>query len=70
MRYREGTSPEELGSPIAEEITVGSAVFGLLLGVGFVIAGLRGRQLWLAVWGGMLVVASIAYLGAVLMGYA
>ncbi len=63
MRYRQGTSPEELGSPIGQEIALGSAVFGLFLGIGFVVVGFRSRVLWMTVWGAMLAVASIVYLG-------
>jgi len=69
MRYRIGEKPGELGPPITDNMTIGTAVFGLLLGAGFVVAGIRGRQLWLAIWGGGLVVASVAYLAAVALGY-
>jgi len=68
MRYRQGASPEDLGSPVGQEMAVGSAILGLLLGIGFVVAGLRGRQLWITAWGGGLVAASLIYLGAVALG--
>ena len=47
---------------------IGCGVFGALLGVGLVIAGLRGRQVLFAVWGGMLSIASIAYVVTVGLG--
>lgn len=64
MRYRIGTSPEEAGSPELL-IFAGAAAFGLVIGVGFVVFGWRGRQMWLTVWGAGLVLASLAYLGYV-----
>lgn len=68
MRYEEGSTPYELGEPVGEGTLLGTAVFGLIIGIGFVIAGRRGRQLWMTLWGAGLVVASIAYLGAAAAG--
>ncbi len=56
-------------SPAGQSLFLGAGVFGTLLGVGFVIAGIRGRQLWFSVWGGMLSVAGLAYLIASSLGY-
>ena len=69
MRYRIGEDPGQLGPPAGDDLTTASAVFGLIIGAGFVLAGIRGRQTWLSVWGGGLVVASLAYLGALITGY-
>jgi hypothetical protein len=69
MRYRIGEKPGELGPPVTDDMAVGTAVFGLLTGIGFIAAGVRGRQAWLAIWGAGLAVASIAYLTAVALGY-
>ena len=60
MRYREGPVPGEPGAPVEMEFT-GVGIFGALLGVGFVIAGVRARQYWLVLWGAMLTVSSLAY---------
>jgi hypothetical protein len=68
MRYHQGASPEQLGAPVGQEMVIGAAVLGLLLGIGFVVAGLRGRQLWITAWGGGLVAASLTYLGAAALG--
>ena len=62
-RYRIGETPETGGDHLTENLQIGAAVFGLVLGIGFVFAGLRARQYWLAIWGGGLVIASILYLG-------
>lgn len=59
MRYREG---EKLAAHANDDMFIGSAIYGLLLGVGFVYVGLRYRQRWLAFWGFGLVLASIASL--------
>jgi hypothetical protein len=60
MRYRIGQAPDETGAPAGGEyIAVG--VFGIVLGIGFVIAGFRARQPWLASLGALLTLASGAY---------
>lgn len=61
-RYRIGETPETGGDHLTENLQTGAAVFGLLVGLGFVIAGVRGKQYWLAIWGAGLVIASVAYL--------
>lgn len=67
-RYRIGETPETGADILTQEIFVGVAVFGLLISIGFIIAGLRGRQYWLVFWGGGLSVCSIAYLLYVAFG--
>lgn len=67
MRYRIGETPGDLGAPV-EQAFYGAGIFGLLLGFGFVIAGVRGRHLWLALWGGMLSLASLLYVGFTAVG--
>jgi hypothetical protein len=62
-RYRIGETPETGGDHLTENLQTGAAVFGLAMGIGFVYAGLRGKQYWLAIWGAGLVMASLAYLG-------
>lgn len=69
MRYRIGEDIQNLGEPVGDELVSFSAVLGLLMGVGFVIAGLRGKQIWLLFWGTGLVICSIVYLGAEILGY-
>ncbi len=61
-RYREGLPPG-LQPPEADGFLLAAAVLGLIMAVGFVIAGWRGRQWWLLSWGGGLVAASLWYLG-------
>jgi hypothetical protein len=45
------------------------AVFTFFLGIGFAVVGVRVRQYWLAIWGGMLTAASLAFGLAIALGY-
>lgn len=68
MRYREGEWPGELGEPVSEHMLTLAAVLGLAMGMLFVYLGVRGKQWWLVVWGAGLVVASLVYIAAVILG--
>jgi hypothetical protein len=68
MRYRIGNTPDELGEAIGQGPIIAAAVFSFVLGVGFVIAGLRSRHYWLTFWGIGLSLASAAYLAFTLPG--
>jgi len=48
--------------PITAHMFIGIAIYGTFAGIGFVLFGLRGRQHWMAIWGGGLVLSSLAYL--------
>lgn len=69
MRYRIGEDTQSLGEPVVDSLVPISAVLGLLMGIGFVIAGLKAKQIWLTFWGTGLVIASILYLAADILGY-
>jgi hypothetical protein len=60
MRYREGEQIEALASHANDDMIVGSTFYGLILGIGFVYAGIRFKQIWLAFWGTGLCLASLA----------
>ncbi len=62
MRYRIGETPDELGPPVGQGVFAGAAVFSFLLGIGFVVAGIRSRHYWLSIWGSGLSIVSAAYL--------
>ena len=66
MRYRIGQDPANTPAQAVavDGLTIFTAVFGLLVGAGFVIAGIKARQRWLLFWGAGLVLASMAYLGS------
>jgi hypothetical protein len=67
MRYHIGATPAEPGPPVDGTFT-GVGIYGVVLGIGFSIAGLRSRQSWLLLWGLLLVIASSAYLLAPALG--
>lgn len=62
MRYRIGETSQQVGPPISGEMLVFAVVLGLLIGMVLVGLGLRGRIIWLTVWGGGLVLISVTYL--------
>lgn len=68
MRYRDG---DVLGEPASstDEMLIITAVIGLLIGLVLSVAGIRGRQIWLAFWSITLVLGSLAYMGARMLGY-
>jgi hypothetical protein len=61
-RYREGEVPGELGPPVFDYLSMGTAVYSVLLGIGLIIAGRRFKQLWMTVWGAGLVIVSVGFL--------
>lgn len=69
MRYREGIPPDQVQASVSEPMLLATAVFALMIGIGFVVFGRYGRQRWLVAWGGMTVVVTGVYLGAALLGY-
>ena len=69
MRYRIGEEIQQAGPPISADSLVFAVVLGLLIGVALFGLGLRGRIMWLTVWGGGLVLVSVVYLVSVSLGY-
>jgi len=65
MRYRIGETPGEPGPLIDQGAFIGIAVLSLVIGIGFVFAGIRSRHYWLSLWGTGLSVVSMAYIGLV-----
>jgi len=64
MRYREGALADaQTHNPLLEPMHMGTVVLGLMIGVTLFIMARRAGILWLKVWGGGLVLASLAYLG-------
>jgi hypothetical protein len=68
MRYQEHTPPEQSSTGVSPGMMAGTAGYTLLLGVAFILFGLRGRQRWVAFWGVTMVLAGSAYMIALLLG--
>ena len=68
MRYRIGEELPQSGPPISGGVLIFAVVLGLLIGSALFVLGWRGRQLWLTVWGGGLVLASVTYLLSFALG--
>lgn len=68
MRYRIDQGVEQAAASSTDSFIAGSVLLGLLIGVILVLGGVRGRQYWIAIWGGSLVLASVIYLGAEALG--
>lgn len=62
MRYRIGSDPADGGPPLDQGAFTSIALLSLVMGIGFVIAGLRSRHYWLTTWGAGLSLSSIGYL--------
>ena len=64
MRYRvDEVAGAAGGAAGTDAVLLITGVLGLVIGVILTWAGWRGRQRWLVVWCGGLVVCSIAYIG-------
>lgn len=68
MRYRIGTEPPQPGASAHDPALYVEGGMGLLIGITLLVVALRGRQRWLAIWGGTLVVAASIYLIALVAG--
>ncbi len=51
------------------DVVNGTVWFTLLVGIVFLVAGLRGRQRWLQFWGGLTVVCCAVYFARGLLGF-
>ena len=62
MRYRVGEEPQRLAdaNQANDGMFVGTAIYGVILGIGFIIVGFKVKQRWLAFWGAGLSIASAA----------
>ena len=68
MRYRIGEQPTDSGTPLDQGAFTSIAVLSFLIGIVFVVAGMRSKHYWLAIWGSGLSICSVVYL--VLFGFA
>lgn len=70
MRYQIDPGTGGMGAPVGDNgMIIGSAIYGLLLGIAFFYMGKRSRLLWVTVIGVFLVGSSVVYLGAAMLGF-
>lgn len=69
MRYREDAVTGGAGAPVSDGMIVGTAIYTLVVGIGLCLLGIRSRLMWVTAMGGILVVVSVVYLGAAVLGF-
>ena len=62
MRYRIGETPSDTALALDQGVFTSMAVLSLVMGIGFILAGLRSRHYWMATWGTGLTLSSVAYI--------
>ena len=62
MRYRIGETPNEPVMSLDQGAFLLLALLSLAIGVGFVLAGMRSRHYWMAIWGTGLALSSVGYI--------
>lgn len=69
MRYKDTGDILNLGQPVGDDLLVFTVAISIIIGIGFIIAGRKGRQRWMITWGTGLVFASCSYVVFSLLGY-
>jgi len=62
MRYRIGETPTEPVLSLDQGAFLLLAILSLVIGIGFVFAGIRSRHYWMAIWGTGLALSSVGYI--------
>ena len=69
MRYRDTGDYQNLGLPVDDNFVFYSVLLGIVMGIAFVIFGLKVKRYWLVIWGVGLVLASLSYFVMRMLGY-
>ncbi len=62
MRYRIGETPNEPVMSLDQGAFLFLAILSLVIGIGFVFAGIRSRHYWMTIWGTGLALSSLGYI--------
>ena len=62
MRYRITDNPGKSAPPLDQGSFLAIAVLSLLIGIGFIVAGMRSKHYWMAIWGTGLSLSSVIYI--------
>lgn len=69
MRYRDTGDYQNLGVPVDDNLVFFSIIIGIIMGVGFIVAGFKVKRHWLTIWGAGLILASCSYFVMRSLGY-
>ena len=69
MRYRDTGDYQNLGVPVDDNLIFFSVILGIIMGIGFVIAGFKVKRHWMTIWGIGLILASLSYFVMRMLGY-
>ena len=68
MRYEQATQQAGSIASVNADMVLATAIYTLLVGIGFVIFGVHVRKRWITFWGMTMVLAGTAYTIAVMTG--
>lgn len=69
MRYRDTGSYEQLGMPVDDNLVFVSIIVGIIMGLGFIIAGIKVKRYWMTIWGVGLILSALSYFVLRMLGY-
>lgn len=69
MRYRDTGDYQNLGVPVDDNLIFFSVLLGIVLGVGFIVFGIKVKRYWMVIWGAGLIMASLSYFVMRMLGY-
>lgn len=69
MRYRDTGDYQNLNVPVDDSLVFFSIIVGIIMGVGFIIAGIKVKRYWMTIWGVGLILASLSYFVLRWLGY-
>lgn len=68
MRYEEAAQQVDSIASVSTDMVLATAIYTLLVGIGFVIFGVRVGKRWITFWGTTMVLAGAAYVTALVAG--
>lgn len=69
MRYRDTGEYQNPGIPVDDNLVFFSIILGIVMGIGFVIAGIKVKRYWMVIWGIGLIFAALSYFVLRMLGY-
>lgn len=69
MRYRDTGDYQNLGAPVDDNLMFASVILGIIIGIGFIVFGLRVKRYWMVIWGAGLIFAALSYFIMRMLGY-